>query len=152
VDTSRVSTGQLVAGASGLGLFLFLFLDWYGGDGQALSAWETFSVLDVALAAIGLFAAALALIPMVGGGDAPVGDGRAALLTGIVAVALTAFFALELTHGELASEVSLKVGGYLSLLASIGIAAGGFMSQQPAPVSRARPAPPPPGGPTPPPA
>jgi hypothetical protein len=152
VDTSRVSTGQLVAGASGLGLFLFLFLNWYGGGGQKLSAWETFSVLDVALAAIGLFAAAVAVIPIMGRADVPVANGRALLLAGVIALVLTFFFALELTHGELASDVSLQVGGYLSLLACIGIAAGGFMSGQPAPVSRARPAPPAPGGPTPPPA
>jgi hypothetical protein len=151
LDTSRVSTGQLVAGVSGVGLFLFLFLDWYGALGQTRSAWETFSVLDVALAAIGLFAAALAVIPMMGGGDVPVASGRATLLAGIVALILTFFFAIELTHGEFGS-LSFKVGGYLSVLASVGIAAGGFMTQQPAPVSRARPAPPPPGEPTPPPA
>jgi hypothetical protein len=150
MDTSRVSTGQLVAGVSGLGLFLFLFLDWYGGGGQTLNAWKFFSVLDVALAAIGLFAVALALVPMLGG-DVPVADGRAALVAGVIAFVLTFFFAIELTHGKLASEVSLEVGGYLSLIASIGIAVGGFMTQQPAPVSRTRPAPPPPGGTPPPP-
>jgi hypothetical protein len=148
VDTTRVSTGQLVAGASGLALFLFLFLDWYGGGGEALSAWKTFSVLDVALAVIGLSVAALTVLALTGG-EAPVAGGRAAFVLGGVALVLTFFFAIELTHGKLASDVSLKVGGYLSLLASIGIAIGGWMAEQ-EPAPRPAPtAPPPPTSPPP---
>jgi hypothetical protein len=148
VDTTRVSTGQLVSGASGLGLFLFLFLKWYGGGGESLSAWKTFSVLDIALAAIGLFVAAVTVLAMTGG-EAPVAGGRAVLLAGVIATFLTFFFALELTHGKLASDVNLKVGGYLSFLASIGIAVGGYMAEQ-EPAPRPRPTAPPPSAPPPP--
>jgi hypothetical protein len=127
-----------------------LFLNWYGGGGDTLSAWKTFSVLDIALAAIGLFVAAMTALAMTGG-EAPVAGGRAAMVLGVIATALTFFFALELTHGKLASGVSLEVGGYLSVLASVGIALGGFMAEQ-EPAPQPRPPAPPPGGTAPPPA
>ena len=75
-------------------------------------------------------------------------SGRAVTAAGAVATVLVFFFALELTHGQLASSVSLKVGGYLSLLASLGIAVGGWMAEQ-EPAPRPRPTAPPPSAPPP---
>ena len=57
MDTSRLSQGELIAGISGLALFVVLFLPWYGVDvnvagfsaSENASAWEAFDMTDILL-------------------------------------------------------------------------------------------------------
>ena len=54
---SRLSQGELIAGISGLALFVVLFLPWYGVDvnvagfsaSETASAWEAFDMTDIVL-------------------------------------------------------------------------------------------------------
>ena len=70
---SRLSQGELIAGVSGLALFVVLFLPWYGVDvnvagfsaSESASAWEAFDMTDIVLflvsaVAVGAAAARLA--------------------------------------------------------------------------------------------
>ena len=46
--------GDLIAGISGVLLFVSLFFDWYGSNGATVTAWQAFDVLDVLVALAGL--------------------------------------------------------------------------------------------------
>ena len=41
MDFSRVKQGELIAGAGGLALFIFLFLDWFGAGDAGVSGWDS---------------------------------------------------------------------------------------------------------------
>lgn len=114
MDTSRVSPGELVAGVSGLLLFVFLFLDWIG----PFNAWEVFDFMDIVLAVIGLGTALLVGARMAGK-DVGVPGGSALLLAvaGISAFWIVVSFLIE---GD-----ERKIGIWLALLATIGLTYGG---------------------------
>jgi hypothetical protein len=118
MDTSRVNQGELVAGASGLLLFLFLFLDWAGG----FNIWKQADVIDVVLAILALGAALLAVLPMAGQDvDLPAPRSRILVTIGIIATTIVLTILLE------ADE--LDFGIFLSTLAAIGIIVGGHLAE-----------------------
>ncbi|MEX2193882.1 MAG: hypothetical protein WD844_01230 [Thermoleophilaceae bacterium] len=131
MNTSRVSTGELIAGAGGLALFLFLFLDWFG----PLSGWQLFDFMDIVLAVIGLGTAALVAARAAGTDvNAPTAIG----LAGFAAFWIVLTFLIE---GE-----ERKIGLWLSLLASIAIVYGATTVVKGKPAAAA-PGPPPPSPP-----
>jgi hypothetical protein len=122
MDTSRVNQGELVAGASGLLLFLFLFLNWFGAFGTSASAWEAFDIVDIVLTLIGLGAVALAVLPMAGQEvNLPVARPRLLVILGIIATTITLNWIFE---GD-----NLKFGIFLATLAAIGIIVGGYLAE-----------------------
>ncbi len=60
MDVRRLRAGEWIVGGAGVALLVALFLPWYG-PGDA-TAWESFDVIDVILAALAL--GAIALVPM----------------------------------------------------------------------------------------
>lgn len=123
MDLSRTSTGQRIAGISGVLLLIFLFLPWFGEGGRSLSGWEGQSSTDVYMLITALVAIAAAfagatglLVPGL------TMNGAAALLGGVATILL---LWLGLFDGE-----SREYGMYLSLLAAIGVAIGGYMAAQ----------------------
>src|SRR3712207_1597677 len=52
----RLDAGALVAGAGGVLLLVALFLDWYGDERKAVSAWTVFEIIDLLLAGVALLA------------------------------------------------------------------------------------------------
>lgn len=114
MDTSRVSPGELVAGVSGLLLFVFLFLDWIG----PFNAWEVFDFMDIVLAVLGLGTAAF-VGARIAGKDVEMPGGSALLLAvaGLSAFWIVATFLIE---GD-----ERKIGLWLALLATIGLTYGG---------------------------
>jgi hypothetical protein len=119
VDTSRVSTGELIAGASGLALFLFLFVDWFG----PLNAWEIFDVMDILLAIIGLGTAAVVGARLTGTQvTLPGGRGVAIAVAGFAAEMMVLTFLLE---GE-----ERKLGLWLGLIAAFWITYGGLRAMR----------------------
>lgn len=119
MNTSRLSQGDMIAGGGAVGLFLFLFLDWFG----PVSAWEGFDLVDLLLAAI-----AIAVIILVAtramGSDVSVPGGRAEaiFLLGFAATMIVLTFVLE---GD-----ERKIGLWLALLAAIAITYGGWHARR----------------------
>ncbi len=115
MDTNRLSTGDMIAGAGAVGLFLFLFLDWI----LEASAWKVFDVTDILLALI-----ALAVIVLVAtramGNEVNVPGGRA------TAIALLGFGATMIVLTWVFEGEERGIGLWLSLLAAIAIAYGGW--------------------------
>jgi hypothetical protein len=123
VDTRRVTTGELIAGASGLLLFLFLFLDWFG----PFNAWESFDLMDILLALIGLATAGVVGARAAGAQiTLPGGRGVIMALAGFAAEIMILTFLIE---GE-----ERKIGLWLGLFAAMGITYGAWtaMRERPA--------------------
>ncbi len=107
MDTSRLGPSAMIAGVSGLALFVFLFFDWLG----PLNAWETFDVMDIVLAVIGLGALAIAGLAATG---SPLANAGAILAAdGLIATSVTLTFLLE---GD-----ERKIGLWLAVAASLGL-------------------------------
>ena len=123
------SQGQLITGAGGVLLFVFLFLPWFGEAGVNLNGWQAQSSTDIFLMIVAVVAIASALP----GGRAPLlpgltMSGAAATLGSVATLVLIWLSLLDPLPGE-----DRKIGLYLALLAAIVIAVGGYLSAQAAP-------------------
>jgi hypothetical protein len=118
-DRNRIGEGELIAGASGAALFVFLFFDWFAG----VSAWEAFDVVDVLLAIIALGAVALAIAQATATPiRVPFAPPAAIMLGGYAAAVITLTFVLE---GD-----GRKIGLYLALIAALGMTYGGWRAMR----------------------
>ena len=135
MDASKVSTGAMIAAGSGLALIIFLFLPWFGVSVQlggrsfseSGSAWETLSVFDILLFLVGLTAIGVAVAKAAGVLPTPVGI--IVLAAGVIALLFVLFRMIDSpAPSNLPDEVdvSLKIGIFLGLIASAGIAFGGY--------------------------
>ena len=148
-DTTRLRLGDIVAAVSGVVLFFSLFFHWYsvsvkasfGGFSSgtqnvaAGSAWEVFSFFDILLAAIAIAAVAVAVARMANAfpKGIPATPGLVLLGIGGLAVLVVIFRLLVVPDGDVPDINGVDVsfnrsfGIFLGLLASAGVAVGGFM-------------------------
>lgn len=141
MDTSRISFGEMVAGASGLALFVFMFFPWYGiktkfeglGDIEAVNgnAWEFFSFIDILLFLVVVVAVGMAVARAAGAMPAnlPAPPGTIVAAAGALAVLLILFRLVSVPDPAItgdAVDLSRKIGIFLGLIAAAGIAFGGY--------------------------
>jgi hypothetical protein len=132
VNSNRISQGQLLAGIAAIALFIFSWLPWFGTPeiaglggvtvGGNLNMWEAENPLDIYLLMVILLALTPAVLAFMGGGGAPMIPFATALLGAVGAILI--FYQLFDNLGD------LKVGIWLSLLATLGITVGGYLSMQ----------------------
>jgi hypothetical protein len=139
IDVSLLRTGEFVGfGAAGVMLFS-LFLPWYGtstnpnakinGVSGTFDAFETFKVLDILLVAACTAPFILAWI-VVRGHALTWRPGEITMIVGMTAIMLIILNGIILGKpGGPDSEISLKIGWFVGLLAAMGICAGGVMRQ-----------------------
>jgi multidrug transporter EmrE-like cation transporter len=145
MEFSRVRAGELIAGISGVALFIIMFLPWFGvpeaaeelieqlgGVGAVedadttANAWESFDFIDIVLllaviAGIGLAVLAAAQSSV----QLPVAASAITAGLGILGTLLVLYRVIEPP-----SEASRKVGLFLGLIAVAGIAFGGWLAMQ----------------------
>ncbi len=141
-DTTRVRFGDLVAGISGAVLFLSLFLHWYSvsvhvagfSQSKGFSGWTVLSFIDILLFIVAIIAVGVAVARMAGSiPRMPVSAGLLVLAAGIIATLLVLFRIID-TPGDAgvfessAVDVGRSFGIFISFLASLGVAAGGWMT------------------------
>lgn len=140
MDSSKLGIGEIVAGISALALFLFMFLPWYGIDsvggfgvgGGDANAWEVFSFVDILLFLVVVVVVGLVVVQMAGSTpDMPMPTAQLIAIAGAVAFVLILFrliFTPGIDTGGVDIDVDLgrKIGVFLGLLASAGIAYGGW--------------------------
>jgi hypothetical protein len=158
MDTSRLGTGEMIAAAGAVALFILMFLPWYGVDAEfagvsvsdSANAWESMSVIDILL-----FLLALATVGIVAGraaGSVPDDSPWAMLLVaaGGLALLLMLYRVIDIPTGDVPSEVEdavdfgRKIGIFLALVAAAAMAYGGWRANAERPTA--------PGGPPPAPA
>jgi hypothetical protein len=116
--------GHIIAGLGGLLLFVFLFLPWFGVGPVTESGWEGQSSTDIYLlitAVIAMFTAATAGRGMVLPGMTA--NGATTLLGGVASLIMLWLVVFDFPGGA-----SREIGVYLSFLACIAIAVGGFLA------------------------
>jgi hypothetical protein len=130
--------GEAIAAVSGLLLFVFLFLPWFGagsgfGSGSNnASGWEIYSLADIVLAIIGLGAVALAAIGFFGANvRLPVARPRLLKWLAVVALTIVLTTAIELSTGDPGKLFDIKIGAILAVLAAIGLLAGAILAERP---------------------
>jgi hypothetical protein len=157
LNTSRISFGEMVAAGSGIALFLIMFaFKWFtvANDPTGLgdsNAWQAFTVIDLVLFLVALLPVGLALARGAGV-DLRSLPGRPDLLVasaGALACALILFRLLDVPDlkveyqgvtesGEEIGGVDRGVGIYLGLIASAGIAVGGYTAMRERAAGRVR--------------
>jgi hypothetical protein len=162
VDRSKLSIGDQIAAASGVVLLIAMFLPWYGVDvnvgafsaSESANAWEALSFIDILLFVIALIAIG---VPVAKATDSLPDDVPGPLLVlaaGGLGVLLVLFRLIDLPTPDLGDQVDFgrKIGAFLGLIATVGIAYGGWRANEEAPAtstSAAAPPPPPPASPPP---
>ena len=143
MDASRISFGELVAGASAVVLFLVMFFPWYGVEvgllGGAASenanAWEAFDYIDIILLLVVLLAVAMAVARAADAMPAalPAPSGLIVAGAGALAVLLILFRIVEIPGPGIDIEgvdVSREIGIFLGLIAALGITFGGYTASK----------------------
>jgi hypothetical protein len=139
----RLSTGEKIAGGSGVLLFIFMFFDWFkvevsGGEGlfsvsEGGSAWQVFSTIDVILMIVILVAVGVAVLRI---SDAvfepPFSLNAAVAILGGIAVLLILYRIIDppLDSDIPGVDISRSIGIYLGLIAAAGITYGGYRAMQ----------------------
>jgi uncharacterized membrane protein YhaH (DUF805 family) len=144
MDVDRLSTGEKIAGASAVLLFIFMFFDWFtvdisGGEGLFSvsvggSAWDAFSYTDLFLMLTILVAVAVVVIRLA---DAliepPVSLNAVVAVLGGISVLLILYRIIDPpgdTGGLEGVDISPALGAFLGLIAAVGIAYGGYRAMQ----------------------
>jgi hypothetical protein len=122
MDASKLSQGQLVAAAGGVGLIVSLFLSWTSGVfGGSLSAFDAFSGMDIILLLIGVVALVFA--------GASAADAAGSMPpNGAWIVSALGLVAFGWSFGWDIEDSSAGIGAWLALIASIAITYGGYMA------------------------
>lgn len=140
MDSSRLSVGEIIAGASGVALLVFMFLPWYGVDvdlagfsaSESFSAWEVLSTIDVLLFLIAAVAIGAAVGRAAGALPADLPVAAAVAAAGLLGVLLILFRIIDLPGADVSEladagvDYGRKVGIFLGLIAAGGIAYGGY--------------------------
>ena len=151
MDSSKLGVGEIVAGISGLALFVFMFLPWYGIDsvggigldGGDASAWEAFSFIDILLFLVCVVVVGLVIVQMAETTpDLPAPPAQIITIAGAVAVILILFRLIVtpgVDTGDTGIDVDLgrEIGVFLGLIAAAGIAYGGWRASNEAPAAAA---------------
>jgi len=133
LDSSRLRTGEIVAGIGGVALFVFLFFDWVSGGAvvtgnvvithPGISGWDYLADLPGFLIILsGVSGIALAYLAAAGQRvNAPVPRGLVTAQLGVLAVLL-------ILWRMFAGSPTLKIGIFLGLAAAVAIAVGALMA------------------------
>jgi hypothetical protein len=130
MDIARLRRGELIAGASGLALFIIMFFNWFGveefGIGVSFNAWESFDFIDLVLLLTVIVAVGLAVATAAARTVAlPVAASAITAGLGIIATLLVLYRIIDPPE-----ELGREFGVWLGLIASAGVAAGGWLSMQ----------------------
>jgi len=124
VDLRRLRAGEWIAGLSGAALAVILFLPWYGSDGTSatVNAWQAFSVNDVILMFVALFAVGLWTVTVTQRTTAV--PNAFASLTALFGILATILVVIRLLSAPGEGDVTREYGAWLGLAACIGIVFG----------------------------
>jgi hypothetical protein len=147
MEADKLSTGEKIAAVSAILLFVFMFFDWFGveisgvpgfsGDvsGSGGSAWDALDVIPIFLMLAIVAAIGVAVIRLTDADvELPVSLNSIVAALGGFAVLLILFriiFPPDFgSFGGVEVDATLKLGIFLGLLASAGIAYGGYSAMR----------------------
>jgi hypothetical protein len=147
MDFDQVPRGALIAGISGVLLFIFMFFGWFGaptpevvtpaggieidfgevsGVDTTFNAWQSFDFIDLVLLAAVIVSVGLLVMSAMGTSvNLPVAASAITAGIGILATLLVLYRIIDPP-----GDADREFGVFLGLLASAGIAIGGWLSMQ----------------------
>ena len=150
MDTGNLGRGAMIAGISGALLFTFMFFSWYGAPdvndpiGQQLgeqlgvdaglggdvdttaNAWQSFDFIDLILFLAVIVSVGFAVMTLAGAASGlPIAGSAITCGIGVLAFILVLYRVLDPPE-----EASREIGVWLGLLATAGIAIGGYLGMQ----------------------
>ena len=147
MDTSRLTTGDIIAGVGGIVLLISLFLPWYGvsvnvagfSASESGSGWEALGFIDILLFLISV--AAIGIVAARAAGALPADVPAPVILLGLGALALllVLFRIIDIpVDGTVPDGVDLsrKVGIFIALIAAGAVAYGGWRTNTETPGRR----------------
>jgi hypothetical protein len=147
MDLSTVPRGALIAGISGLALFIIMFFSWFGSPGEVetqfgevdvtgfaeaagvdttFNAWQSFDFIDIVLLLTVI--AAVGLVVMAAAGSSvnlPVAASAITAGLGVLATLLVLYRIIDPPF-----DADRKFGVFLGLIAAAGVAVGGWLAMQ----------------------
>jgi hypothetical protein len=147
MDVNKLNTGEKIAGVSAVLLFVFMFFDWFGveisgesgsvsfGSGAGGNAWDALDMIPFVL----IVAIAVALVNAFlrlsdSDYEPPISMNVAVAVLGGLGALLVLYRVISPpdlgSFGGVTVEATREFGLYLGLLASIGIAFGGYKGMQ----------------------
>ena len=143
-DRNRLSQGELIAGVAAVVLFFAMFMDWYGAKVKAgplgtfggglggPNAWQSFSLIDLILLLTILIAVGVAVLRGLNRlPDMPYPPATLIAIAGAIAFLLVLFRLIvqpfDVPDGV---DITRKLGIWLGLIASAGMAYGGWRAMQ----------------------
>ncbi len=127
--TRPLDAGRLLIGLGALALLISLFLDWYGepGSGSAITAWSSFELVDLLLAAlaiVAIYSVAEGIAP----GRTPTLPGGALWLAGPTALVLVLASIVDEPPLVAALDPTLEAGVWIALVAALAMTIGAVLS------------------------
>lgn len=149
MDFGRLGRGDIVAAAGGVLLFISMFLPWYSvdagppesenlcGEGvESCSGYDTFHLISLLIVpGMDFLLTAAAIAPLIlvwiviRGHTLSWPPGEVTMIVGAIAATLILYNGVVDRVGATREFVSLDIGWYLALLASLMIVGGGALSQ-----------------------
>ncbi|MEA2366355.1 MAG: hypothetical protein QOI32_1867 [Thermoleophilaceae bacterium] len=136
MDTTKLTTGDIVAGVGGLVLLISLFLPWYGVSADVAgvsvsvsgSGWEVLGFIDILLFLIAVVAIVVVAARAAGRLPAEVPGSVVLLGLGALAVLLVLFRIIDIPAGDVPDGVDLsrKLGIFIALIGAAAVAYGGW--------------------------
>ncbi len=123
MDVRRLRGGELLAGASAVGLVVVMSRDWFGGE----SGWETMKIARVALVALVLCALALVALTVWRTVAMATSAATITVAVGTITLLLVVYRVVVNEPGPNAL-VAVDLGAYLGLALVLGIIAGAFLA------------------------
>lgn len=151
LDSSQLTRWEYLGMASGVVLFVSLFLPWFTtgsnkdseiasagiGPNSDATAWQTFAVMDWLLLALSFAPFILSwIVARRHKLDWPTGE--VTMVTGLIGIFLVLCNGLILGKPDPGIQISLAIGWFLGLLSSFGIFVSGLMRQADASSGRPR--------------
>jgi hypothetical protein len=136
MDTSRLTTGDMIAGVGAVVLLISLFLPWYGVSldignvsvSESASGWESLDFIDILLFLISI--AAIGVVAARAAGQLPAEVPGAVVLLGLggLAVLLVLYRIIDIPADDVPDEVDLsrKIGVFIALIGAAAVAYGGW--------------------------
>jgi hypothetical protein len=123
VDLRRLRGGELLAGVSAAALLVVMFEGWFSGK----SAWETMTIVRIALVALVLCAFALVVLTV--SRTVAMATSAATITIAVGAITLLlVFYRVAINEPGTNADVSVDLGAYLGLLLVAGVVAGAFVA------------------------
>jgi Ni/Fe-hydrogenase subunit HybB-like protein len=123
-----LSLGDLVGAVSGLGLLVSSFLPWYSAGGENATAWQSFAVIDLVMAAAAVAGLSVVIVVLIGlSVSYPVAGSAVTTLFGGLALILIAY---RLINPPGVADVGREIGAWLGLVAAAGVSLGGYLGMQ----------------------